>query len=598
MYAQQALTIKPSKIEAGKDIRFTYTGKLAKADTKVTVILMTLNNNIPVNIETELKGNKLEWKLTVPDSIGYVGYTIRNTNESDNNNFLYGFNVYKKGKLIRGSYLLQAVFNIMGVGLDNPKNADRAVELMEKDYNLNPELEEHGLTNIRYLEILSKTTNRKREVSFMANRLFEKAMQTGANDKAMLAYLNFMYSNPVDAYKIDSTTTEVAKLYPKSVLGFYKRVREFNDTESPDKVFELYDALLKDFPGECKKVENKINHTLTIAYRKKKDFVNFEYYLDKIQDDPGFQAEQLNTIAWDLASKNQELSIAKMYSERSLACINSLSKTEKPANFDSLKDWSEFISVTTGNYYDTYASILSKLGLKQTAVEMQQKAVELMAENTNEINERLIQYLIENNQPKDALAKAKEFMIVAKTSSKIDSLYAAAYIAENGSLKGIKETKDDIKKQMKQAPDFSLKTMEGKLVTLSDFKSKIVIIFFCAVGPDLSTDSFQGMQKSIETLKQRDDVHFLFVNNYENDSAKVRFKEIMKSLEKKQARFDILLHEKIAGSFLVGKLYDVEYVPSLIIIDKSGRIYNKRTIDYNNNEELVKEIKSIADILK
>jgi len=605
MYSQQALTIKPSRIEAGKSIRFTYTGKLAKADTKVTAILMTLNTSIPVEVETNLNGNKLEWTLTVPDSIGYIGYAIRNANEADNNNNVgYGFNVYKNGKPVQGTYLLQGVFNIpgvfnlLGVGYGLPENAERAAELMEKDYNLHPNLIECDRMNVQYLDALIKTKNRKNEISLMARKMFDKTVQKGANDDCILVYLFFIYPNPDDAYKIDSTTTEVLKQYPNSVLRFYKGLTEMFKEQDPDKVFELHDALLKNFPVKYHEKENKIDHTLTIAYRKRKDFVNFEYYLNKVQDDKAFQAEQLNTIAWELVTTNQELSKAKVYSERSLACINSLSKTEKPANFDSQKDWDEFLSSTAGNYYDTYANILYKLGNRQAAVEMQQKAVSLSLGNTTAINERLIQYMIENNQQINALAKAKEFMIIAKTSSKIDSLYTKAYIATNGSAKGIKDAKDNIVKQMKQAPDFSLKTMEGKSVTLSGFKSKIIVIFLCSVGHDFLLDSFQGMLESMRALRLRDDVHFLFVNTFENDSAKERFKEMMRSMEKEHVHFDILLDEEIRGDFLVGKLYDIRYVPFQIIVDRNRKIYNKRTIDYSNDEELVNEIKSIADILK
>ena len=597
--AQNALTIKPSKIQAGENIRFTYTGKLAKADTKVTAILLTLNTSIPLDVETKLNGNKLEWNLTVPDSIGYIGYAIRNANKADNNNnFGYGFNVYKKGRPVEGTYLLQGVFNMLGGGFGLPVNAERATELMEKDYHLYPNLMEYDLMNIQYLYALIKNKNRKVDIRSVARKMFDRTLQKGVKDECIFAYLIFMYPSPSDIYKLDSIKTEILKRYPNSLSDFHKRESEIIDTDNPDKVLEMYDALLKDFPRECEKVANRFDQILTIAYRKKKDFVSFEYHLEKLVDNPAFQAEQLNTIAWDLVTMNQELSKAKAYSERSLACMNSLLRTEKPSYFNSQKEWDGYLSEITGNYYDTYASILYKLGNKQAAVEMQQKAVELLEGNTTDLNERLIQYLIDNSQPKDALAKAKEFMIVAKTSSRIDSLYSVAYIAANGSIKGLKEAKCDIKKQLKQAPDFSLKTLEGKSVTLSDFKNKIVVIFLCDVGQDFSIESFQGMQKSIESLKHRDDVRFIFINTFENDSAKGRFKEVMKSLEMEQARFDILLDEKIAGSFLVGKLYDVKYVPTQIIIDKSGKIYNQRIIDYNNDEEFVTEIKSIADILK
>ena len=332
IYPQSTLTIKPSNLQAGKEVRYTYSGKLAKAGTEVTVGLYTLNNGSMKQVKIEIKENKIEWKLTIPDSIVYVLFRISNGDDIDSNNGAgYGFNVYQKEKPVPGTYILQGIFNLMGIDYGITENVNNAVGLMEKEYKLNPELKENDFTTTWYLKALVKTTNRKEEAIALARKMYAGALQKDTDAPIIMGYLYISY--PDNATQRDSLLNEAVKLYPKSKLSFSIKMNELFKNSDPEKVFQLYDSLLKDFPQECKKAQENIDRVLTIAYRKKKDYVNFEYYLAKKQQDKAFQAEQLNEIAWELATTNQDLPAAKGYSERALAQMDSLSKAVKPVNY-------------------------------------------------------------------------------------------------------------------------------------------------------------------------------------------------------------------------------------------------------------------------
>ena len=597
MYAQSALTIIPSKLEVDKEVKYTYTGKLAKAGTEITVGLFTIKNGNNKTIKTELNGNKIEWSLNIPDSIVYVLFKIKNGAETDSNNgFGYGFNVFQNGKPVKGTYLLQGIFNILGSDYGIPESGDKAVELMEKDYTLNPDLKEIQFTTIWYLNALTKTSNRKGDAVVIARKIYDEDLQNGANDEDMMQLLYILY--PDNDNKRDSLINEAVKLYPKSKLSFIKKSNEFYSMNDPEKVFQLYDSLLKDFPEECKKAQSNIDRTLTIAYRKKKDYVNFEYYLSKKQHDYAFQAEQLNEIAWELATANLELTAAKAYSERALVQMDSLSKAEKPQYYNSKEKWDEFWNKTTGNYYDTYATIFYKSGKIQTAAEQQKIAVRLTSGKNTYINEQLVRYLIESNQPKEALARAEEFKIAQQGTVKIDSMYTVAYVAIHGSTKGLDAAKEKMEVQIKDAPDFTLKTLDGKSVTLSSLKGKIVILDLWATwcGPCLA--SFSGMQKAIDALKDRNDVCFYFINTFEHMGPEARLQKIEQTILNKKVNFNILLDEQTGTDYTVASLYSVTNIPSKIIIDKKGKIYSTLVGFNGNDEELVKELKSIVETLK
>ena len=596
-FSQSTLKINPSTLQAGKEVTYTYTGKLSKAGTEVTVGLFSLNNGDIKPVKTELKENKLEWKLTIPDSIVYVLFGIKNGSDIDSNNGTgYGFNVYQKGKPVPGTYLLQGIFNLMGTNFGIPENTSNAVVLMEKEYKLNPSLKENNFTTNWYLNALVKTTNRKEDAIALARKLYDGAIQKGNINASLKNYLYILY--PDNAGKRDSLINEVLKQYPKSELSFGTKMDKLFNCSDPDTVFQLYDALLKDFPQDCKKQQGNIDRILTIAYRKKKDYVNFEYYLAKKQQDKAFQAEQLNEIAWELSTSNQNLPAAKVYSERSLAQMDSLSKSGKPSYYNSQAEWDEYLGKTTGNYYDTYGYIYYKSGNKQAAAENQQKAVTLTSGKNTYINEQLVKYLLENNHPKEALTKAEGFKIAQESTVKIDSMYVVAYVAVNGSTKGLDVAKADIEKQIKDAPDFTLKTLDGKSVTLSSLKGKIVILDLWATWCGPCVASFPGMQKAVDALKVRDDVCFYFINTFERTSPEIRLAKIKETMENKKVNFNILLDEQAGNDYIVSKLYGVNSIPTKIIIDKNGKVYTT-IIGFNgNDEELVKELKSIVDILK
>jgi thiol-disulfide isomerase/thioredoxin len=590
IYAQPSvLSIKPSQIEAGGNVRFTYTGKLAKEGTLIKIKFFDTKSVTLKSIQTKLKGNRIEGKFNVPDSIVYVSFSITNGDETDrkgNDNLGYDFNVYRKGKPVKGTFLKQgSILSVLGDGKG-------VVDLLEKEYTLYPE--QRAQSYDIFLNVLLRTKDRKDEAITLAQKLFDETMQSGTDDRFMATYTYIICK--ADRHKRDSLEKEVIKRFPKGRLSFNKKLFELYNVNDPDKVFLLQDSLQKEFPENCKQAKSSIDKVLTIAYRKKKDYTNFEKYLSYFKD-KGFLADQYNEMAWEMVLADIKLPIAKAYSEKALETMDSLKKGEKPEYFPTQKEWEENLGGTTGNYLDTYALILSKLGSKKEAAEIQLQSVELTKAKNVRINERLVKFLIDDNQLKEALTRAEEFLISDKSNNKIDSLYDVAYISLNGSTTGLAATKAKMVDKMKDAPDFSIKGLDGKTVTLSSLKGKIVILDLWATwcGPCLA--SFSGMQKAVDALKDNKDVCFYFVNTFERTTPEKRLEDIQKVIENKKVNFNILLDELNGTDYLLGKLYGVTGIPTKIIIDKNGKI-RSTLVGYSGNDvELVNELKAIVEKL-
>ena len=109
-----------------------------------------------------------------------------------------------------------------------------------------------------------------------------------------------------------------------------------------------------------------------------------------------------------------------------------------------------------------------------------------------------------------------------------------------------------------RAPDFTLKTLDGRPVSLSDFRGKPVVLEFWATWCGPCRSQFPKMARIHE--KYENNVHFLMVNTAE-DAATVR--AFARQVE-------------VPGMILmdptdeVGERYGTRILPSLFFIDAEG----------------------------
>ena len=602
----QVLTIHPLKPESGDTVTVTYIGDLAKPDTEISYFFNYMGENRFKNeiIPFEFQNNKITGRFKLPDTVLYVSIKITNGKEFDNNRDKgYGFNVYENGKPKKGTFFTQGAVSLYNKYFFNAKvDTLKAIQLMEKEYQLHPDLKESTLPI--YLSTLKLDKSKEAEAVKLATEYYNKILETGKNDNFTERIVETIVGR--DHQKRDSLINEVIKKHPKGKAALRKQYIDFYFMAMylPDSALTRYNSIVENFSDIEPEMRTQLTHSLITTYRGLLDYDNFEKHISKVND-PSFLAREYNEIAWKMATKDKDIDLAKKYSEKSLLNVDKMMEVKKPETTRII-----FLR-NKANYLDTYAYILNKLGDTQGAVDNEVKSAELFNWENLGANENVVQYLVNNKQFEDALSKSENFIKDKYGSAKMDSLYKVAYIALNGDDTGLHQALENLKnagnlsyiEELKKkmismpAPDFSLKDDEGNTVRLSDFKGSVVILDFWAswCGPCIA--SFPAMLKAMNELKG-EDVVFLFINTQEYDNSdEKRLEAISKTLDDKFADFRVLIDEKNNDQFLVGNLYNVKAIPVKFFIDKQGTLRYSST-GFESEEKLVKELKALVNVLK
>jgi len=315
-----------------------------------------------------------------------------------------------------------------------------------------------------------------------------------------------------------------------------------------------------------------------------------------------------NTYAWKLSGESIEaeaknLDIAAALSASSLSLLS----TDNPIPTGlTKKEWAMVMDNNKAGFGDTYALILFKQGKYEEALTHQSFSVANNKFEDGEMNERYAIYLQKAGRTQDMEKFMDQIMVTGNATEKVkmmhkdywiqtatkDQLYSQYLKQLENQAQAMREEKIMKMWESTEAPSFTLRNLNGNLVSLADYKGKTIVLDFWATWCGPCKASFPGMKKAVEHYASDQNVVFLFVDTWENgDNIDAKVADFIKT---NNYPFHVLMDSeaKVVNDFKVSG------IPTKFIIGPDQKIRFTAVGYSGNNDELVEELKTMIQLVQ
>lgn len=587
-------------------LRYDPRGTPLEDAEKITLLAYCFPEGMPVVKDVEMTKEKNNWKGSfVTDDTTLAVVVIFKSDELQDDHDKNGYQISlftQDNKPIKGGLARQA--QIAFYGGDYPlrlsRDLEKAKDLFEKEFQQYPEQRQN-------LKILSGywaafyRTQQDSAAPMIKTELNQLAQKESKTVEELTLLFNWYYR--INELRLAAKyEQELLVKDPKGSYAEYQRGRQIYAEISIDKKCKLLEAYLRDFP-ESKMIESLHRHIIS-AYGKAGQYKQAQEYLDRYVQEPS--SNLFNLIAWNMMESEMNLERAVELAKNAVEKARTELKTKEKPSYFTQKEWQTYLNQDLGSTLDTYGFALYKFGKVEKSVPIFEEAVKLTLNKNIDIQERYCRALYESGNIEKAFSKLEVLIQEKPKRESVRTLYKEAYVKLKGSDEGLaalltkvdrdyrEKQKAELKAQMldKPAPAFTLNDLEGKSVSLKDYRGKIVILDFWAIWCGPCVRSFPAIQLFVNKYQSdENNIKFLFINSWE------RGDNIDQQVRNFIQRYKYTFHVLRDVENSVVSDYKVEGIPTKFIIDPEGLI-RFQSIGYHGDTQLIEELELMIELLR
>gem|GEM_PF-1629913 len=529
---------------------------------------------IEIPLEFSEKGNVYTASFQIPSNAVFGMVKISNRSKVDNNNGAYwDFMVYSNDqKPLQSAYMRKGMSYLGNLPEECRRSTDfvKVQEILSKEVELYPS-NFQALIAFQSMKLTNKQITQDQFKQILTENL-SKGFDKENENSARVAIRAYKMLNRIPESK--SLEAEFIKKYPTSELAQEIALSNLTSIQDKDQFVKAARSFVSQFPNEnnTESVIDALVQTLLNSgqFQEAKEFVlSLQTIPPKVQ----------SQIAEWLSAQDSTVEMGIEWSKVAISNAEKGLNMKKPIYLTEY-EWLNSQDKLLGILYATNGSILFKnSNFKESRTSLNKAFTYLKETSNSDLFEMLIMVNLELKDSLVAYEVSKEAIKAAKVNPRITEHHKQLYSVVNKNNKGYQAEFDKLKEESSKArrtfiaeqqlnaasPTGSVKTMDGKTVSLESLKGKVVLLDFWATWCGPCRSSFSTFQKLYEKYKNNPNVVIMAVNVWER--SKNRKKTVVDFFkENNQYNFPVYMDEQ---DELVKK-FGATGIPAKYYLDKNG----------------------------